>query len=196
MLVGYARVSTAEQSLNLQIDALRRHGVPEGKIYTDTRSAVAKHRPVLARIWKHLRPGDVLVVWRLDRFARSMKELIHRTEELQQMGVDLRSLTESIDTSTAGGKLIFHVMGALAEFERQLIVERTIAGLQAAKDRGVVMGRKPKLTAEDVDRVAKLLAEKKTITAIADEMGVSRPTIIKVRDRLLAEASKPETDES
>lgn len=184
MLIGYARVSTPEQSLNLQIDALVRHGVPEDKIFTDVKSAVAKKRPGFDKMWKHLRPGDVIVVWRLDRFARSMIDLLTRTQELERMGVGFRSLNESLDTTTAGGKLIFHIMGALAEFERNLTIERTKAGLRAAKERGAHIGRKPKLTDALKVRVMELYASGWSISGIARELDVSRPVIRKFLDSL------------
>ncbi len=134
MLVGYARVSTHDQTLNLQKDALQKCRCAQ--ILTDTISGGATERPGLNDALKFLRGGDVLVVWRLDRLGRSLQHLIETVALLQQRGIGLKSLTENIDTTTPGGKLIFHVFGALAEFERDLIRERTQAGLAAARARG------------------------------------------------------------
>ena len=133
-LIGYARVSTTDQNAALQIDALTEAGC--GRVFTDKASGSLANRPQLDRMLDHLRPGDVVVVWRLDRLGRSLKNLIALVEELKEKGVGLRSLSESIDTTTANGKLFFSIMGALAEFERELISERTMAGLEAARARG------------------------------------------------------------
>ena len=134
MLVGYARVSTADQDPALQLDAL--HAAGCGRVFEERASGARADRPVLAEAMAFARGGDTLVVWRLDRFGRSLKDLIARVAELEQGGVGFRSLTESIDTTTAGGRLVLHVFGALAEFERELIRERTVAGLAAARARG------------------------------------------------------------
>src|SRR3954466_6453586 len=143
MRVGYARVSTTDQSPELQLDALRRAGCE--KIHTEKASGAKVDRPVLARVLDDvLRQGDVLVVWKLDRLARSLKELITTAEELEQRGIGLVSLTESIDTTTPGGVLVFHVFGAIAQFERALIRERTAAGLAEARRRGRKGGRPPR----------------------------------------------------
>lgn len=134
MLIGYARVSTEEQTLDLQRDALTAAGC--GRIFTDTLSGATAERPGLGQALDQLRAGDTLVVWRLDRLGRSLRHLIDAVTALEQRGVGFRSLTESIDTTSPGGKLIFHIFGALAEFERDLIRERTQAGLRAARARG------------------------------------------------------------
>src|SRR3984957_7298344 len=126
-LIGYARVSTDDQSAALQIDALRAVGCE--RVFTDKASGTLAHRPQLDKMLDHLRSGDVVVVWRLDRLGRSLKNLIALVEVLADKGVGFRSLTESIDTTTAGGKLVFHVFAALGEFERELMKERTMAGL-------------------------------------------------------------------
>jgi DNA invertase Pin-like site-specific DNA recombinase len=139
MNVGYARVSTADQTLNLQMDALKKAGC--GQIYTDTASGAKAERKGLEDALSYVREGDILVVWRLDRLGRSLKDLIERLTELHQRNIGFRSLTENIDTTTSGGKLIFHIFGALAEFERDLIRERTNAGLTAARARGKKGGR-------------------------------------------------------
>jgi DNA invertase Pin-like site-specific DNA recombinase len=141
MMIGYARVSTAEQNLALQLDALRAVGC--SRIFQDRSSGSIRERPQLTRALNHLRPGDTLVTWRLDRLGRSLHHLITLMKELNDVGVAFRSLSESIDTATASGRLLFHVMGALAEFERSLISERTKAGMASAKLRGKRLGRPP-----------------------------------------------------
>ena len=149
MLIGYARVSTHEQTLDLQQDALKKAGCDP--IYTDTASGAQPERKGLHDALQYLREGDVLVVWRLDRLGRSLKHLIETITALEERSIGFRSLSESIDTTTSGGKLVFHVFGALAEFERDLIRERTKAGLAAARSRGRRGGR-PKATSLDTDK--------------------------------------------
>lgn len=139
MLIGYARVSTQDQNLDLQRDALLQAGCE--KVFTDVVSGAKGDRPGLVEALGYLREGDVLVVWRLDRLGRSLRDLIDRINLLVGRGIGFRSLQESIDTTTSGGKLVFHVFGALAEFERDLIRERTQAGLKAARARGRTGGR-------------------------------------------------------
>ncbi len=134
MLIGYARVSTQEQNLQLQLDALQAAGC--GRVYTERASGAQRDRPELKAALDYAREGDTLVVWKLDRLARSLKQLIETVEGLEQLKVGFRSLTEAIDTTTAGGRLVFQIFGALAEFERQVIRERTMAGLTAARARG------------------------------------------------------------
>ena len=134
MRIGYARVSTDDQNLDLQNDALREAGCE--RIFRDKVSGAKTDRPGLDRTFEELRQGDVLVVWRLDRRGRSLKELIAHAEMLAERQIGLRSITEAIDTTTSGGKLVFHIFAALAEFERTLIRERTKAGLDAARSRG------------------------------------------------------------
>src|SRR6266508_2032977 len=143
MQIGYARVSTGEQTLDLQRDALTAAGCD--RICTDTASGARAERPGLTEALDHLRAGDTLVVWRLDRLGRSLRHLIETITALEQRGIGFKSLTESIDTTSSGGKLIFHIFGALAEFERELIRERTRAGLAAARARGRLGGRPKKL---------------------------------------------------
>src|SRR5574338_1233398 len=145
MEIGYARVSTGEQTLALQLDALNAAGC--GTVYEETASGAKADRPVLAEVLAYLRPGDTLVVWRLDRLGRSLQHLIDVVAQLAERGIGFKSLTEQIDTTTPGGKLIFHVFGALAEFEREIIRERTQAGLQAARARGRQGGRPRSLDA-------------------------------------------------
>src|SRR3954454_17729600 len=134
MLIGYARVSTHEQNLDLQLDALKNNGCT--KTFTDTVSGGAAERPGLAEAFSHLRDGDTLGVWRLDRLGRSLKHLIETITKLHSQGIGFNSTTQRIDTTTSGGKLTFQVVGALAEFERDLIRERTQGGLAAARSRG------------------------------------------------------------
>ena len=141
MLIGYARVSTDEQNLDLQRDALLKAGVSSKDIYTDKVTGVKADRPGLNLALTHLRDGDTLIVWRLDRLGRSLKHLIETVTTLKEQGVSFKSLTENIDTSTATGTLVFQIFGALAEFERNLIKERTVAGLNAARVRGRTGGR-------------------------------------------------------
>lgn len=177
MNVGYARVSTGEQTLNLQLDAL--HGSGCEKIYRETASGAKADRPILAEVVEYLRAGDTLVVWRLDRLGRSLKHLIETVSELQERGVGFKSLTEQIDTTTPGGKLIFHVFGALAEFERELIRERTNAGLAAARARGIKGGRPRKLQDPKKLQMAKELHAGGTtdIATICRTLGISRSTL-------------------
>ena len=162
MLVGYARVSTADQTLNLQTDALKKADCT--KIFTDTASGARAERKGLEEALNYVREGDTLVVWRLDRLGRSLKDLIERLTELHQKNIGFKSVTESIDTTTSGGKLIFHIFGALAEFERDIIRERTNAGLTAARARGKKGGRPKSPMSEDKKlQMAKKMYEDKTI---------------------------------
>src|SRR5260221_5896798 len=151
MLIGYARVSTQDQTLDLQTDALKQAGCE--KLFTDMTSGAKSERPGLQDAMNQLRAGDTLVVWRLDRLGRTLKHLIATIAELSDKGIGFRSLQESMDTTTSGGRLIFHIFGSLAEFEREVIKERTIAGLQAARARGRLGGR-PKLQSLDPKKVA------------------------------------------
>src|SRR3954454_7506761 len=161
MLIGYARVSTLDQTFALQQDALTVAGCEQ--LYTDTASGSVTDRPGLAQALSHLRSGDTLVVWRLDRLGRSLAHLIDTIRGLQERGVGFRSLQEQIDTTTSGGKLVFHVFGALAEFERDLIRERTHAGLVAARARGRLFGR-PKALAPQQIRQLQTLANNEHTT--------------------------------
>jgi DNA invertase Pin-like site-specific DNA recombinase len=144
MLIGYARISTHEQTLALQQDALHKAGCD--RIFTDTASGAKAERKGLEEALRYVRKGDTLVVWRLDRLGRSLPHLISTMTALEERGIGFKSLTENIDTTTSGGKLIFHIFGALAEFERNLIRERTQAGLTAARERGRIGGRPKALT--------------------------------------------------
>src|SRR3954471_23379607 len=154
MLIGYARVSTIDQTLALQQDALTAAGCAE--LYTDTVSGSVTTRPGLTQALSHLRAGDTLVVWRLDRLGRSLPHLIETVSQLQEQGIGFRSLQEQIDTTTSSGKLVFHVFGALAEFERDLIRERTHAGLAAARRRGRLFGRPKVLSPQEVKQLQTL----------------------------------------
>jgi len=179
MLIGYARVSTNEQNLDLQIDALKKEGVDLASIFTDKVTGTKAERPGLENALSHLRSGDTLVVWRLDRLARSLSHLIELVNRLAGQGIAFKSLTERIDTSSATGKLVFHIFGALAEFERNLIKERTVAGLSAARARGRLGGR-PRLNpkAAKVVHARKLYADKSnSIAEICKTLHISRATL-------------------
>lgn len=176
MLVGYARVSMQDQNPALQLDALTAAGCE--KVFTEKASGAQRDRPDLAAALSYMRSGDSLVVWKLDRLARSLPQLIETVATLEDQGIGFRSLTEAIDTTTAGGKLVFHIFGALAEFERSVIRERTRAGLKAARDRGRKGGRPPALSAADL-AVAKALLRDPAITVdeVATRLKVSPATL-------------------
>ncbi|TVM30215.1 recombinase family protein [Oceanidesulfovibrio marinus] len=176
MDIGYARVSTKDQSLDLQRDALEAAGCE--KIIEDTVSGARAARPGLDKLFEILREGDTLVVWRLDRLGRSLKHLIELVSELEERGIGFRSLQEAIDTTTPGGKLVFHIFSALDEFERNIIQERTRAGLEAARARGRKGGRPKKLSPQKQELALKLYHEKeKTVAEICELVGVSKPTL-------------------
>ena len=178
MLIGYARVSTQDQHPELQLDALRAAGCAQ--VFQEKMTGKLADRPELAACLRTLRQGDCLVVWKLDRLGRSLKHLVEIIHDLEQRGVAFRSLTENIDTVSAGGKLIFHVFGALAEFEHSLIRERTLAGLAAARARGRKGGRKFKLSADDVRKAGAMLRDPyMTKTEVAKHFKVSRVTLNK-----------------
>src|SRR5215218_9544548 len=161
MLIGYARVSTTEQNLNLQLDALRKAGCTDPHIFTDKITGTKEERPGLNEALSHLRSGDTFVVWRLDRLARSLTHLIEMVNHLAGQQIAFRSVTENIDTSSATGQLVFHIFGALSEFERNLIKERTIAGLAAARVRGRLGGRPERdPTSSRITLAKKLYADK------------------------------------
>src|SRR5215211_2075095 len=174
MYIGYARVSTEEQNLDLQRDALEKAGCEQ--IFTDQVSGTKTERKGLTEALSHLRAGDILVVWRLDRLGRSLRHLIDTVTDLQERGIGFKSLTENIDTTTSGGKLVFHIFGALAEFEREIIRERTKAGLQAARARGRKGGRKTALTKRQVEIARQLWASKTPVGEICQTLGISRAT--------------------
>src|SRR5215210_2254101 len=187
MLIGYARVSTTEQNLDLQLDALRKAGCTDANIFTDKITGTKQERPELSVALSHLRPGDTLVVWRLDRLARSLTHLIETVNHLASQQIAFRSITENIDTSSATGQLVFHIFGALSEFERNLIKERTIAGLAAARARGKSGGRpKRSPTASKVTLARKLYADKtNTVAAICRDLSISRATLYRYKRRII-----------
>ena len=175
-LLGYAWVSTTDQDPALQLDALEAAGCV--KIFTDKTSGTLDRRPQLDRLLDQLRPGDTVVVWRLDRLGRSLRHLITLSEDLADRKVGLRSLQESIDTATANGRLFFHLMTSLAQFERDLISERTKAGLVAARARGRKGGRPPVMTPQKVKVARQMYASREhTVEEIAQTVGVSRKTV-------------------
>jgi DNA invertase Pin-like site-specific DNA recombinase len=175
MLIGYARVSTDEQSLALQLDALKQAGCPRG--FTDKAAAAKADRPGLAEAVAHLRPGDVLVLWKLDRMGRTVKGLSDFVADLQGRAVQFRSLTDGIDTPTPAGRFFFHVMASLAQMERELLAERTRAGLAAARRRGRVGGRKRRMTPGKVESARKLLKSGMAPRDVAQNLAVSIPTL-------------------
>lgn len=175
MKIGYARVSTDDQNLDLQKQALSAAGCVE--IFTDQVSGTASRRPGLDEALAHCAAGDVLVVWRLDRLGRSLSHLIDVIQQLGRREVGFVSLSESIDTTTAGGRLVFHLMGAIAEFERALIVERTRAGVDAAKKRGKHMGRPAAMTKAQVRHARALIEGGESPGSVAASIGVSRSTL-------------------
>src|SRR2546421_2486727 len=176
MLIGYARVSTNEQTLDLQKDALEKIGCV--KIYSDVVSGAKAEREGLAEALDYVREGDTLVVCRLDRLGRSLKYLIETITQLNNRKIGFKSLTENIDTTTSGGKLIFHIFGALAEFERDIIRERTLAGLQAARARGRKGGRPKALTSKTVQMAQQLYNDKaNAIADICKTLNISRATL-------------------
>lgn len=175
MLVGYARVSTMDQNLDLQLAALNQAGC--GKIYEDRISGTRADRPGLTLTLEVLRDGDTLVVWKLDRLGRSVKGLIDLVTELEKRGVNFKSLTDSIDTGTPSGRFFFHMMASLAQMERELIVERTRAGLIAARKQGRIGGRKRKMTDSKIESAKKLLSSGVTPKDVADNLGISIPTL-------------------
>jgi DNA invertase Pin-like site-specific DNA recombinase len=176
MLIGYARVSTADQTLALQQDTLTKAGCR--RIFTDTASGAKAERKGLDEAIDHLREGDILVVWRLDRLGRSLKHLIETITALNNRQVGFKSITEAIDTTTSGGKLIFHIFGALAEFERDIIRERTQAGLTAARARGRKGGRPRALTPKRAEQLRTLYNDKnRSIEEICRTLNISRATL-------------------
>jgi len=176
MLIGYARVSTQEQDPTLQLDALQQAGC--GKVFTEKASGAQRQRPQLIATLEYMREGDTLVVWKLDRLARSLRQLIDTIEDLHAREMGFRSLTEAIDTTTSGGKLIFHIFGALAEFERSVIRERTNAGLVSARARGKLGGRPPAWNHDDITAAKALLRDANiNVKQVAQRMGVSLSTL-------------------
>ncbi|MBW1615588.1 MAG: recombinase family protein [Deltaproteobacteria bacterium] len=177
MLIGYARVSTDDQTLNPQIDALKSAGCE--KIFTDVASGAKTERPGLKQALEFCRSDDILIVWKLDRMGRSMSHLIKTIQMLEQKQTGFQSLTEKIDTTTAGGRLIFHVFGALAEFERELIRERVKAGLKSARSRGRKGGR-PSLSKQTKNMIATLACNKDlSVKQICEKLNIGKSTFYK-----------------
>lgn len=173
-VLGYARVSTAHQNTDMQVQALKAAGVE--RIWTEKMSGGRDDRPELAALLDYARAGDVVAVWRLDRLGRSLPHLLSVVADLEARGVELRSLTETIDTTTAGGRLIFHVFAAVAQFERALASERSAAGVAAARAAGRIPGR-PKLPAETVEAVRTLDQAGTSRANIARSLGISRSSV-------------------
>lgn len=181
-LLGYARVSTTDQDAALQIDALNAAGC--FRVFVDTASGALASRPELEKLLDQLRPGDTLVVWRLDRLGRSIRHLIDQLQALADRGVGFRSLQETIDTTSSGGRLVFHVFAALAEFERDLIRERTQAGLTAARARGRAGGRPSSLSADQARQARRMYEQQElTVAQIGEVLGVSRTTVYRTLKR-------------
>lgn len=179
MKIGYARVSTEDQTLDLQLDALRVAGCEN--TYEEHASGKNAERPELDNCLKALREGDTLTVWRLDRLGRNLADLIRIVNELEGRGVGFESITERIDTASPSGKLVFHLFASLAEFERSLIRERTMAGLKAARKRGRNGGRPKKLSEKDAEMIRALLRANETpVKEIAEKFGVSRATLYRI----------------
>jgi DNA invertase Pin-like site-specific DNA recombinase len=192
MLIGFARVSTQEQDPALQLDALAKAECK--KVFTEKASGAQRDRPQLMAALEYMREGDTLVVWKLDRLARSLRQLIETVELLEERGIGFRSLTEAIDTTSPGGKLVFHIFASLAEFERGIIRERTKVGLAAARARGKMGGRPPALAPADLAAVKALLRDSDiTVEEAARRGGVSPSTLYRYlpggRSALLEETS-------
>ncbi len=173
--IGYARVSTRDQNLDLQTAALTAIGCE--RIYKEAMSGTRRDRPELNRALEHLRAGDTLVVWKLDRLGRSVKDLVELVGDLEKRGVHFQSTTDSIDTSTPAGRFFFHVMASLAQMERELLVERTQAGLEAARAQNRLGGRKRAMTESKLESARKLLASGAAPREVAANLGVSLPTL-------------------
>ena len=175
MLIGYARVSTQDQNLDLQSEALTKAGCE--RIFNDKISGSRAERPGLTKALEMLREGDTLVVWKLDRLGRSVKNLVDLVGELHQQGIQFKSLTDAIDTGTPSGRFFFHVMASLAEMERELTVERTRAGLEVARQLGRKGGRRRQMTESKIESAKKLLANGVPPRDVATNLGVSVPTL-------------------
>lgn len=179
-LVGYARVSTEDQSLDLQLDALRKAGVDEDRIHVEKISGASSKRPALELAIKDLREGDTLVVWRLDRLARSMRQLYSSLDRIYSKGASFRSISEAFDFGTASGRLVLGVLGLVAEFERQIISQRTAAGIAAVRARrveGESWGPKVYMTPDRIKRVGELLKGGMSGPEVAKKLGISTATV-------------------
>lgn len=182
MKIGYARVSTRDQNLNLQIDALKKAGCADNYIYKEQISGATKERPELKKLLAHIREGDIVVIWKLDRLGRSLADLVHLVNEIQNKGAGLKSLNDNIDTTTPQGKLTFHIFAAIAEFEREIIRERTKAGLESARARGRKGGRPKGLSKEaqvKAAAAASLYQQNKPIPEILSTLRISKKTFYK-----------------
>ncbi len=178
-IIGYGRVSTGDQNADSQVDALKRAGAD--KVFIEKFTGTKLERPELTKVFEYLREGDQLVITKLDRLGRSTKDLLGLLERLNDLKVQLKVLDQNIDTSTPEGKFFFTIIGAVAEFERSLIVSRTKDGLAAARARGRVGGRKPKLSSKQQQEIRRLYeAKDKTVGEIGELFGVSRPTVYSV----------------
>lgn len=178
MMIGYARVSTIDQDTSLQLDALKAAGCE--RVFEEKASGAKEDRPELIRALDVARPGDVLVVWKLDRLARSLKQLVLVLDDLSARGIGFRCLAPAIDTTTPEGRLLYSITGAFAEFEREIIRQRTRAGLQSALARGRKGGRPKALSAEDLAKAKAMLRDGTiSVAAVAKTFGVSRPTLYK-----------------
>ena len=176
MLIGYARVSTQDQDPEMQVEALRKAGCK--KIFVEKASGAQRDRPELIAALDYARDGDTIVVWKLDRLARSLKQLIETVEDLEERGIGFKSVTETIDTTTSGGKLVFTIFAALAEFERSIIQERTRAGLEAARLRGRVGGRPRTVSDDDIAAAKAMLKDPEiTVRKVAERIGCSEATL-------------------
>jgi len=186
MIIGYARVSTQDQNPEFQVDALEKAGCEQ--IFQEKFTGKLLERPELSHCLRMLREGDVLVVWKLDRLARSLKDLVEIVQDLHDRGIGFKSVTEAIDTTSPGGRLVFHIFGALAEFDHDLIRERTIAGLRAARARGRKGGRKPAMSDADIRKAAAMLSDPGiTKTEVAAHFDVTRTTLNSSLARLAQE---------
>lgn len=183
-LIGYARVSTPDQKLSLQQDALERTGCE--RVFDDQASGARTDRPGLAEALAYLRTGDTLVVWKLDRLGRSMSHLIEKIGELAARGIGFRSLTENIDTTTPGGMLVFNIFGSLAQFERDLIRERTQAGLRAARERGSKGGRRPVVTPDKLRKARAHIAAGLTVREAAARVKIGKTALYKALEQTAA----------
>src|SRR3954469_7204123 len=182
MKIGYARVSTDDQNMSLQLDALQAAGCE--KIFTDQLSGATTKRPGLNEALAALQPGDVLTVWRLDRLGRTMRHLVETVTDLAERGIGFQSLAEAMDTTTAGGEFLFHIMGALAQFERRLNAERSRAGIEAARRRGKHLGRPEDLTPEKTSHARQMIAScEQSVSGMAKLLGVHRITLHKALKR-------------
>ncbi|MEI6621009.1 MAG: recombinase family protein [Actinomycetes bacterium] len=173
--IGYARVSTTDRSTDLQVDALTLVGA--ARIFTDHASGATTERPQLISCLEYLNPDDTLLVWRIDRLGRSITDLIRLVSDLRDRGIQFRSLTKTIDTSTPGGELVFHIFAALAQMERRLLSERTLAGLAAARARGHVGGRPTVMTVEKLEAARAMQANGATYTVISSALEIGRSTV-------------------